>query len=47
MTCIVMGKCYIKTGVNVKNGIVQHASVSGRSANNKYPVDDRTALCVI
>ena len=27
-----MGKCYVKTGVNVKNGIVQLASVSRRSA---------------
>ena len=28
MTCIVMGKCYIKTGIHNKNG----ASVSSRSA---------------
>ena len=31
MTCIVMGKCYIKTGVNVNNCLVQRASVSRRS----------------
>ena len=32
MTCIMMGKYYIKTGVNVKNGIFQLPSASRRSA---------------
>ena len=32
MTCIIMGKYYIKTGVNVKNGIFQLLSASRRSA---------------
>ena len=32
MTCIMMGKHYIKTGVNVKNGIFQLTSASRRAA---------------
>ena len=31
MTCIIVGKYYIKTGVNVKNGIFQVTSASRRS----------------
>ena len=51
MTCIVKGKYDIKTGVNVRNGIIQHASVSTKfqtlCVRNKYPVDDSMALFVI
>ena len=32
MTCIMMGKYYIKTVVNVKNGIFQFTSASWRAA---------------
>ena len=32
MTCIMMGKYYIRTGVNVKNGIFQLPSASRRAA---------------
>ena len=32
MTCIMMGKYYINTGVNVKNGIFQLTSASRRAA---------------
>ena len=48
MTCrpILMKTYYIKTGVNVKNGIVKLASVS-RRAPFEYPVEESTALCVI
>ena len=32
MTCMMMGKYYIKTGINVKNGIFQITSVFRRAA---------------
>ena len=47
MTCIVMGKYYIKTGVNVKNGIFQLPSASRRAAfetSTVYPADGGTIL---
>ena len=32
MTCIIMGKYYINTGLNVKNGIFERMSASRRAA---------------